>query len=187
MCLVLFLLVFILYGTLHFLDLTDYFLSNVREVFGYNHSGPFLFLYPSETNIMQMLVHLILSQKSLSVSVLISFHSFSLSNSVAVISTNVYLVHYNFASVILLLTPSSIFFMPVIVFSISVGLFFTFSNSLLNSSCIFTLCASTLFMIFWISFIISLNLFSDTLPIYAAFGYSSTYLPCSFVYSIFLC
>ena len=34
---------------------------------------------------------------------------------------------------------------------------------------------------------ISLNLFSDTLPISASFGYSSTYLPCSFVWSIFLC
>ena len=186
MCLGLFLLGFILYGTLHFLDLTDYFLSNVREVFGYNHSGPFL--YPSGTNIMQMLVHLILSQKSLNGSVLISFHSFSLSYSVAVISTTVYLVHYSFASVILLLMPSSIFFMSVIVFSISVGWCIKFSNSLLNSACIFTVCASTLFMRFWISFIIIyLNLFSDTLPIYAAFGYSSTYLPCPFVYSIFLC
>ena len=78
--------------------------------------------------------------------------------------------------------------MPVIVLFISVGLFFKFSNFVFNFSCILTLCAFTLFLRFWIIFIIiSLNLFSDTLPISASFGYSCTYLPCSFACSIFLC
>ena len=49
MCLVVFLLGFILYGTLCFLDLIDYFLSHVREVFNYNpikyFLRPFLFLF----------------------------------------------------------------------------------------------------------------------------------------------
>ena len=75
MCLNLFLFGFVLYGTLHFLNLTDYFLSHIREVFDYNHFRPFLLLCPSGANIMQILMHLILSQKSLSESVLISFHS----------------------------------------------------------------------------------------------------------------
>ena len=95
MCFNLFLFGFILYGTLQFLDLTDYFLSHIREVFDYNYFRPFLFLYPSGTNIMQMLMRLILSQKSLSESVLISF-LFSLSYSVAVISTTLSPVHLFF-------------------------------------------------------------------------------------------
>ena len=44
-----FLLGFILYGTLHFLDLIDYFLSHVMEVFNYTlfkyFLSPFLFLF----------------------------------------------------------------------------------------------------------------------------------------------
>ena len=63
-----FLLGFILYGTLHFLDLGDYFLSHVREVFNYNFFNyflrPFLFLFffwdPYKSNV----VHLVLSQRS---------------------------------------------------------------------------------------------------------------------------
>ena len=49
MCLDVFLLGFILYGTLRFLDLTDCFLSHNREVFNYNlfkyFLRPFLFLF----------------------------------------------------------------------------------------------------------------------------------------------
>ena len=49
MCLGVFLLGFILYGTLCCLDLIDYFLSHIREVFNYNlfkyFLSPFLFLF----------------------------------------------------------------------------------------------------------------------------------------------
>ena len=70
-CLGMFLLGFILAGTLPFLDLGGCFLSHVREVFDYN-----LFKYfsrsflssPSGTPMMQMLVRLMLSQRSLRVS-----------------------------------------------------------------------------------------------------------------------
>ena len=49
MCLGVFLLGFILYGTLHFLDLIDYFLFHVGKIFKYNLFKnffiPFLFLF----------------------------------------------------------------------------------------------------------------------------------------------
>ena len=49
MCLGVFLLGFITYGTLRFLELIDYFLSRIREVFNYNlfkyFLSPFLFLF----------------------------------------------------------------------------------------------------------------------------------------------
>ena len=44
MCLAVFLLGFILLGTLYFLDLCDYFLFHVREVFSY-YLRPFLSLF----------------------------------------------------------------------------------------------------------------------------------------------
>ena len=67
-----FLLGYILYGTLPFLDLGGCFLSHVRDVFNYNlfkyFLSPFLFLFSSGTPIIRMLVHLMLSQKSLRLS-----------------------------------------------------------------------------------------------------------------------
>ena len=55
MCLGVFLLGFILYGTLCFLDLGGCFLSHVREVFDYNpsyiFSGPFSLSSPSGTDV----------------------------------------------------------------------------------------------------------------------------------------
>ena len=58
MCLGMFLLGFILCGTLCFLDLGDYFLSHVRDVFSYYlfkyFIWPFISLSLSETPIMQM-------------------------------------------------------------------------------------------------------------------------------------
>ena len=72
MCLGVFLLRFILYGTLCFLNLGGYFLSCVREVFHYNlfryFLRPFLFLFFSGTPIIRMLVPLVLSQRSLRLS-----------------------------------------------------------------------------------------------------------------------
>ena len=86
-----FLLGFILYGTLCFLDLIDYFLSHISEVFNYNlfkyFLSPFFFfslllLGP----LIQMVVHLTLSQRSLKLSSVL-FIPFSLFCSAVVIST----------------------------------------------------------------------------------------------------
>ena len=67
---------------------------------------------------------------------------------------------------------------------IIVCLLFSSSSSLLNVSCIF----SILFPRFWIIFtIITLNYFSGKLPISSSFVQSGGFLPCSFIYCIFLC
>ena len=79
MCLGVFLLGFILYGTLHFLDLIDYFLSRIREVFKYNLFKyfliPFLFLFffwdPYNSNVGAFNV-----LPEVSETILNSFHSF---------------------------------------------------------------------------------------------------------------
>ena len=83
------------WNALCFLHLVDYFLSHVQEVFRYylfilfyfltlqycigfaiymnNFSGPFSLSSPSGTPIMQMLLHLMLSQRSLRLSSFLSF------------------------------------------------------------------------------------------------------------------
>ena len=100
--------------SLRFLDLGDYFLSHVREVFHYNlfkyFSDPFFFFSSSGTPIIRMLVHLILSQRSLRLS-LILFILFSLFSSAVVISTILpsRSLTRSSASVILLLIPSRVF------------------------------------------------------------------------------
>ena len=67
---------------------------------------------------------------------------------------------------------------------ITVCLFFSFSRSVLNVSCIF----SILFLRFWIIFtIITLNSFSGRLPISYSFVLSCGLLPHSFICCIFLC
>ena len=61
---------------------------------------------------------------------------------------------------------------------------FSSSRSLLNVSCIF----SILFPRFWIIFtIISLNSFSDRLPISSSFVWSGGFLPYSCICCVFLC
>ena len=88
------------------------------------------------------------------------------------------------ASVILLLIPSSVFFISVIVLFIIVCLLFSSLKSLLNVSCIL----SILFPRFYIIFtIITLNSFSGRLPISSSFVWSGTFLPCSFICCVFLC
>ena len=81
MCLGVFLFGFILYGTLCFLDLIDYFLSHVGEVFDYNlfkyFLRPFLFLFffldPYDSNVGAFNV-----VPEVSETVRNSFHSFFL-------------------------------------------------------------------------------------------------------------
>ena len=102
-------------------------------------SVPFSLSSPSGTRIMQMLVCLILSQKSLKLS---SFFKicFSFFSSAWVVSTalSFSLLFYSPVSSNLLLIPSSVFLFQL--FFSSIWFFFIFSNSLLNSS----LCSSVL-------------------------------------------
>ena len=66
------------WDSLCFLDLTDYLFSHISGVFNYNlfkyFSVPFFFSSSSGSPIIRILVHLMLSQRSLTV--LNSFHSF---------------------------------------------------------------------------------------------------------------
>ena len=68
MCLSVFLLGFILHEILCFLTLSECFLSHIREIFGYNLFKYFLWSFslssPSGIPTMQMLVCLMLSQRS---------------------------------------------------------------------------------------------------------------------------
>ena len=137
------------------------------------------------TPIIRMLVGLTLSQRSLRLSSIV-FIPFSLFYSVVVISTifsSRSLIHSS-VSVILLLTPSREFLISLIVLFIIVCLLFSSSMSLLNVSCI----SSILFPRFWIIFtIITLNSFSGRLPISSSFVWFGGFLPCSFIFCVFLC
>ena len=101
-------------------DLTDYLLSHVKEVFKYYLFKYFLrsFPSPSRTPIMQMLVHLMLSQRSLRLSSFL-FTLFFLLYSVfqqwfpPILSSREYSLICFSASVILLLVPSSVFFISL--------------------------------------------------------------------------
>ena len=82
---------------------------------------------------MQMLVHLMLSQRSLGLAsfLLILFSTFCSTAVIFTILSYRSLIHFS-VSVILLLIPSSVLF-------ISVHLFFSSSGCLLNISCIFSI------------------------------------------------
>ena len=95
------------------------FLSLIWEAFGYNLFKYFLwpFLsFPSGTPMMQMLVHLLLPNRSVRLSSILLIH-FSLFFSVAVIYTTLSSISLipSSASVILLLNPPSVFFISHIV------------------------------------------------------------------------
>ena len=132
-----------------------------------------------------MLVHLMLSQRSLRLSSIL-FLLFSLFYSEVVISTILSsrsLIRSS-ASVILALIPSREFLISFIVLFIIVCLLFTSSRSLLNVSYIF----SILFPRFRIIFtIITLKSFSGRLPNSSTFVRSGEFLPCSFICWFFLC
>ena len=132
-----------------------------------------------------MLVHLMLSQRSLRLSSIL-FLLFSLFYPEVVISTILSsrsLIRSS-ASVILALIPSREFLISFIVLFIIVCLLFTSSRSLLNVSYIF----SILFPRFRIIFtIITLKSFSGRLPNSSTFVRSGEFLPCSFICWFFLC
>ena len=188
MCLGVFLFGFILYGTLcaswTWLTISFPMLGKFLIIISSNiFSDPFFSSSSSGTPIIQMLVCLMLSQRSLRLSSIL-FLLFSLFYSPPVISTilsSSSLIHC-FASVTLLLIPSRIFYISVIVLFITVCLLFSSSRSLLNISCIF----SILFLTFWIIFtIVTPNSFSGRLSILSSFIWSCMFLPFSFVCNIF--
>ena len=114
MCLSMFFLGSILPGTLHFLNLVDYFLFHVREVFSYYLFKHFLgsFLSSSSVTPYNVNVGAFNVVPEVSQAVFIFFIILSIFCSVAVISTilsSQLLVHSS-ASNILLLIPSSVLF-----------------------------------------------------------------------------
>ena len=115
---------------------------------------------PSWTPIMQTVVHLILSQRSLKLSFfLIILFSFCSATELSITLSSSSLTHSS-ESFSLLLIPSSVFFISVMLFFISIWLLFIFSNSVKN----FYLLA----LCFYSSpkFCDHLNSFSNRLPIF---------------------
>ena len=185
MCLGVSLLGLSLHVTLCFLVLDDYFISHFRGIFDcylfkYFFKPSFSF-FSSRTPIMWLLVHSTLFQRSLKLS---SFHFIlsSLFFSMAMISTTLSSSSLVCSSAsFILLIPSAVLF--VCLFFTSVIVF----NSLLRISYNFSICASILFLSYWIIFmIVTLNSFFSRLPISTSLCYSSGVLSCSFVCSIFL-
>ena len=128
-------------------------------------SCPFFFSSSSGTPIIRMVVHLILSYRSLRLSSVL-FILFTLFCSSEAISTNLSsssLIHSS-ASDILLLIPFRVFLISVIV--LFVCLVFNYSRSLLIDSCIFFILFSRFLIIFTI---IILNSFSGNFPISSLF------------------
>ena len=149
-----FLLGFILYGTLctswTWVTVSFPMLGKFSVIISSNiFSGPFSLSYPSVAPIMQMLVCLMLSHRSLDCPAFF-FILFSLFCSVAVISTTLSSSSLICSSACYSAIPSSVFFISVIV--LSNCLFLKSSCSLLNISCSFLVCASILFLRPWIIF-----------------------------------
>ena len=156
MCLGIFLLGFIMYGTLcaSWTSLTISFsmLGKFSTIMSSNiFSHPFFISCSSRTPIIQMLVYLILSQWSLKLfSVLfILFILFCSSEVISTILSSSSLIHSS-ASVILLLIPSIVFWISVVVVFVSACLLFNSSRSLLIYSCIFSILFSRFLIIFTI-------------------------------------
>ena len=152
-----FLLGSVLYGTLSFLDLIDYFLSHVRDIFNYNLFKDFLiclfFSFSSAgTPIIQLLVRLLMSQRSLRLSsvLFILFTLLCSSEVISIILSYRSLVHSSISD-ILLLIASRLFFISAIVLFVSVYFFFNSSKSLLIDSCIFFILFSRVLIIFTIT------------------------------------
>ena len=175
------------WDSLCFLDLINYFLSYVMEVFDYNlfkyFLRPFLSLFfwdPYNSNVGAFNV-----VPEVSETILNSFHSFSLFCPVAIISIilSSRSLICSSTSVILILIPSRVFLISLLCYSL-VCLLFSSSRSLLSVSCIFSILSPR----FWIMVtIITLNCFSGKLPISSSFVWSGGFLPCSFICCVFLC
>ena len=176
--------VYPLWDSLCLLDLINYFLFHVGEIFNYN-----LFinvLIPSSSSgtlLVWMLVCLIWSQRSLRLSsgLFILFPLFCCSEIISTILSSSSLICSS-ASDILLLIPSRVFLISVIVLSVYVYsvILPVFVNLFLHFL--------PLFSRFLIMFsIIILNSFSGSLPIYSSVIWTSVFLVCSFICIVFLC
>ena len=125
--------VYPLWDSLCLLDLIDYSFSMLGKsstiISSKFSSYPFFFFSSSGAPIIQMLVLLILSQRSLRLS-LVLFILFTLFCSSGVISTilSSSTLIYSSASDILLLIPSRVFLTSIIVLFVSACLFFNASN-----------------------------------------------------------
>ena len=120
------------WDSLCLMDLIDYFLFHVGELFNYNLFKNFLIPFLSSssgTPIIRMLVHLILFQKSLRLSqvLFILFTFLCFSGVISTILSSSLLIHPS-ASDILPLIPSRVFLISVIVLFVSVCLFFNSSS-----------------------------------------------------------
>ena len=148
--------VYSVWDSLCLLDLVDYFLFHVVEIFNYNLVKnfllPFIFLFFSGTPIIHMSMHLILPQRSLRLpsALFILFTLFFSSEVISTILSSNSLIHSS-VSDILLLISSRVFLISVIVLFVSVCLFFYSSRSLLVDSCIFSILFSKFLHLYYYS------------------------------------
>ena len=153
--------------------------STSSKIFSY----PFFF--SSWTPIIQMLVHLIFSQRSLRLSsvlcmffyLILLFRS-CLHRFIFQLTDSFFCFRYSAID-----SFYNIFNFSNCVF-VSVCLFFNSSRSLLIDYCIFSILFSRFLIIFTI---IILNSFSGSLPIFSSFIWTYVFLGCSFICAVFLC
>ena len=138
---------------------------------------------------MRTLMCLMLSQRSLKLSsfLFILLLQLCFMAVISIILSSSSLTHSS-ASFILLLICSSVLFIAVSVLVILICLFFSSSRPLLNSSCMFSVCASILYLRSWIAFTVSSpNSFLGWLPISISLSCFSGVLSCPSFWNIFLC
>ena len=155
-------------------------LENFLAIISSNISlGPFFLFSPSRTPIMQMLVHLMLPQRSLRLSsfLFILFLYSALWQWFPSVSQVTYLFFC--------LSYSDV---DSFSYIIHLCLFFSSSRSLVNFSCIFSIFASILFPRSWIIFtMIILNSFYGRLPVSTSLSCFSGVLSCPFIWDITFC
>ena len=131
-----------------------------------------------------MLVYLILSQRSLRLSLvlLILFTLFCSSEVISTILSSSSLIHS--ASDILLLIPSRVFLILVIVLFVSVCLFFNSSRSFVNSFLHFL---RFVFKVFDHPYYHYSEFYVRKFAYFLSFTWTSVFLVCSFICLLFLC
>ena len=141
-------------------------------------------LSSSATPITQILVHLLLSQRSLRLSSFFLYFFSVLWQNISTSLSSSWLIRFS-ALFIRLLIPYSIFILVILLLNC---FFVKSSNSLLNISCNFLVYPSIPFSRSWIiCTIITLSYFSVRLLICISLSCSSDVLSCSFIWNVFLC